>query len=121
MAEFEPVPDCLTIEEAARILRVSRTTGYEQARLFRETDGKAGLPNFDVGGSFRVPTAKLEVLLGRPITRIPPPRRTKDRPETKPIERPSDTGATAQVRQLRPRPSRRRPAEGGGEQGALPL
>ncbi|MDQ1392510.1 MAG: hypothetical protein QOF30_1487 [Acidimicrobiaceae bacterium] len=53
MAEPYPVPDCLTIEEAARVLRMGRTTAYEQARVYRETDGRAGLPNFAVGACFR--------------------------------------------------------------------
>ena len=122
MPDVEPVPDCLTIEEGARVLRLSRTTGYEQARVFRETGGKAGLPNFEVGGSFRVPTSALERMLGRPITHIPPARRAgATRPETKPTERPGEPGETGQVRQLRPRQTRRQHPGAGGEQGALPL
>jgi excisionase family DNA binding protein len=47
----------LTIPEAARLLRISAGTAYLAA--------KAGsLPVVKIGGSLRVPRARLEVLLG---------------------------------------------------------
>ncbi len=45
MPELDPVPDVLTIEEAALVLRIGRTAAYEQARIGRETGGHAGIPN----------------------------------------------------------------------------
>ncbi len=115
MAEPSAVPDCLTIEEAARVLRMSRTTAYEQARVYRATDGKAGLPNFGVGGCFRVPTAALERMLGRPVTRVPDPKGSKAAgPQSK-----STVAAGGEVRQLR---ARKRPSAGAAVgQAALPL
>jgi hypothetical protein len=116
MAERDLVPDVLTIEEAALVLRVGRTAAYEQARVWRETGGKAGIPNIEVGGQYRVPTGALAEMIGRPITHIPEshPRR---RPEPQPPER----NTRADVRELR---SARRPgarlAPSAG-QGALPL
>jgi hypothetical protein len=62
------VPDFLTIAEAARILRIGRTAAYEQARLWRETEGREGLPVCIVGGLLRVPTALFEQHYGVRIT-----------------------------------------------------
>ncbi len=47
----------LTIREAARLLRISAGTAYLAAK-------GGSLPVVKVGGSLRVPRAKLEVLLG---------------------------------------------------------
>jgi hypothetical protein len=108
------VPDCLTIDEARRVMRLSKTTAYEQARVFRETGGKAGLPNFEMGG-LRVPTAALENLLGRPITHIPEPTRAGPKGADVELE---EERSDADVRQLHPRRGR----SGGavGEQDARP-
>ena len=73
MGEAAPVPDCLTVEEAARVLRIGRTSAYALTRQWRETGGRAGIPNISFGTSLRVPTAALEQLLGRPITYVPAP------------------------------------------------
>jgi len=43
------MPDFLTVEEAARILRIGRTAAYEQTRRFEETDGREGIPIIRVG------------------------------------------------------------------------
>jgi len=50
----------LTIPEAAVRLRVSRNAAYQAARRYRHTGGREGLPNFAIGGSYRVPIAALE-------------------------------------------------------------
>jgi len=67
-AQFpEPVlaalPDVLTVEEAARYLRIGRASAYELARRFRETDGREGLPVIVLGRSLRVPRHALEHLV----------------------------------------------------------
>ena len=54
------VPDMLTVEEAARILRVGRTTGYELAGRWLDTGGEEGLPVIHVGRLLRVPTVLFE-------------------------------------------------------------
>jgi len=56
MAEAVSVPDCLTVEEAARVLRVGRTSAYALARQWRDTGGRAGLPVVSFGTCLRVPT-----------------------------------------------------------------
>ena len=54
------VPDMLTVEEAAKILRVGRTTGYELANRWLESGGEDGLPVIHVGRLLRVPTVLFE-------------------------------------------------------------
>jgi transposase len=84
MVSEEPRPEAsgsgegvLTVEEAARILRIGRGTAYAQARRWRETNGREGLPVIVLGRSLRVPHAALQRLLelgvasadaGRPST-----------------------------------------------------
>ena len=116
MAEQTSLPDFLTIEEAARVLRLGRTAAYEQARIWRDTDGRAGLPNFPMGHTLRVPVAALERMLGRPLSSIPAPRRRAVSRSATSID-----ADDAQVRELRPRPARRPRRSSGGAQGALPL
>lgn len=65
------VPVFLTVEEAAGILRISRTAAYEQTRKWRATDGGDGLPVRMVGGSLRVPTAQFEAHYDVRVTSIP--------------------------------------------------
>ena len=60
---LEELPVVLTIQEAADLLRIGRTAAYEQARRWRETGGRVGLPVVAVGGRLRVPRAALLALL----------------------------------------------------------
>jgi len=71
-------PDFFTVEEAARVLRIGRTAAYALARMWRETDGREGLPVFPVGRLLRVPRAALEEMAGVSITATPAV--TKERP-----------------------------------------
>lgn len=57
---LKDLPLVLTVEEAAAVLRISRAAAYEQARVWRETDGREGLPVVVIGRSLRVPRVKLE-------------------------------------------------------------
>lgn len=57
---LDDLPLVLTVEEAAAVLRISRAAAYEQARIWRETDGREGLPVVVIGRCLRVPKAKLE-------------------------------------------------------------
>lgn len=58
------LPEVLTVEEAASLLRIGRTAAYQLARRWRETDGREGLPVVSLGRLLRVPRAGLEELLG---------------------------------------------------------
>jgi hypothetical protein len=62
-----PVPDLLTVEEAASVLRIGRTKAYAMAREWRATGGRSGLPVIDFGHALRVPRHALEELIGAPI------------------------------------------------------
>lgn len=62
------LPDFLTVEEAARILRIGRTAAYEQTRRFEESDGREGIPVIRVGRLIRVPRAALERWHGAPLS-----------------------------------------------------
>lgn len=61
------LPDVFTIPEAAVLLRIARTTAYGQARLWRETGGREGLPVLTLGRRLFVSKAQLERLLGGEI------------------------------------------------------
>ncbi len=43
------------VEEAARVLRISRTSAYALARLWLDSDGTEGLPAVRIGRSVRIP------------------------------------------------------------------
>lgn len=56
-------PQTLTVEEAARILRIGRTAAYALAREWRATNGRSGLPVLELGRTLRVPRHALELML----------------------------------------------------------
>lgn len=66
------LPDLLTVEEAARVLRIGRTKAYVMAREWRRTGGRSGLPVVDFGDALRVPRCQLEGIVGGPITSLGP-------------------------------------------------
>jgi len=68
------VPDLLTVEEAARVLRIGRTAAYELARGYLATGGAEGLPAIRVGRLLRVSRVALEKFAAISITDIPPKR-----------------------------------------------
>ena len=65
------VPDLLTIEEAARVLRIGRTKAYAMGQEWRVTDGRSGIKVREFGGQLRVPRAWIEEQLGAPLRSIP--------------------------------------------------
>ena len=60
---LDELPEVLTVEEAAAILRIGRGAAYELARQWRETNGREGLPVVTLGRTLRVPRAALRRLL----------------------------------------------------------
>jgi len=58
-------PDFLRVEEAAKVLRIGRTTAYALASEFLETNGVSGLPVVRLGKQLRVPRRRLEAMLRR--------------------------------------------------------
>ena len=61
-------PDFLTLDEAAVVVRVGRSTAYREANAFEASGGKTGIPVIHYGKLFRVPRYRLEEQLGGPIT-----------------------------------------------------
>jgi hypothetical protein len=61
----------LTVEEAARLLRIGRTKAYALAREYRRTGGRSGLPVVDFGDVLRVPLVRLEALIGGSLDGTP--------------------------------------------------
>jgi excisionase family DNA binding protein len=57
--EIDQLLDMLTVEEAARVLRISRSRAYEAAATFQRTEGEDGLPVIRIGRSLRVPKRAL--------------------------------------------------------------
>lgn len=60
---LDELPEVLTVEEAAAVLRIGRGAAYELARQWRETNGREGLPVVTLGRTLRVPRAALRRLL----------------------------------------------------------
>ena len=56
---FEELPEVLTVEEAATVLRIGRTAAYELCRQWRTSGGRQGLPVVAFGRTLRVPKAAL--------------------------------------------------------------
>jgi hypothetical protein len=65
-APEDTMPEVLTVEEAASILRISRNSAYLLAQRWRDTDGREGLPVIELGRTLRVPRAALRRLLELP-------------------------------------------------------
>jgi excisionase family DNA binding protein len=69
----EGIPDFLTVVEAARILRIGRTSAYQLAQQWLYSDGRNGLPVVRVGRQLRVPRRALERLAGAEPTPVREP------------------------------------------------
>ena len=66
-----PAAPLLTIDEAARVLRIGRSLAYELARQYDATGGVSGLPVIRLGGCLRVPRwALLELALTGRVVRL---------------------------------------------------
>lgn len=65
------LPEMLTVEEAARVLRIGRTKAYALTREWRATGGRSGLCCHNIGGVLRVPRWAVEQYIGTGLT--PPP------------------------------------------------
>ena len=86
----------MTVEEAARILRIGRTTAYKEVRRYLATGGREGIPVIVVGGLLRVPRVLLEAMIGGPVHLPPPPppppvRRAADPADVVDLHRPRTT------------------------------
>lgn len=83
-------PDFLTLDEAAAVLRVGRSTAYREANAFERSGGRTGIPVVRYGKQFRVPRCRLEEQLGGPITwPLPAPIAVEPRVAKQPTTRSS--------------------------------
>jgi hypothetical protein len=57
--KFEELPEMLRVEEAAELLRISRSRAYAEVGLYQSTDGASGLPSIRIGRTLRVPKRAL--------------------------------------------------------------
>jgi hypothetical protein len=65
---LEELPLMLTVAEAAVVLRVSRTTAYKLAEIWRTSGGREGLPVIRLGRRLVVRRVDLAELVGLPPT-----------------------------------------------------
>jgi excisionase family DNA binding protein len=66
------LPEVLTVDEAARLLRIGRNNAYALAREWLASGGSHGLPVVRLGRSLRVPRAALQRMLDEPGTSSAP-------------------------------------------------
>ncbi len=57
------LPDLMTVDEAARYLRIGRTKAYALTRQWRTSGGRFGLPAVEIGNALRVSRPRLEELI----------------------------------------------------------
>ncbi len=57
------LPELMTVEEAARYLRIGRTKAYAMTRQWRTSGGRLGLPAVEIGNALRVSRPRLEELI----------------------------------------------------------
>lgn len=70
--DMDRPPDVLTVEEAARVLRISRGLAFQEAARYRATGGREGIPNYRIGRCLRVPKAELVRSFGLEGSRVSP-------------------------------------------------
>ena len=72
--EWSVLPLMLTVDEAARVLRIGRSKAYGMTTLYETSGGTQGLPVLRLGDLLRVPRFALHefVTTGRIVQLIPP-------------------------------------------------
>ena len=63
---LDDLPEFLTVEEAARVLRISRTSAYQLTQRWRYSKGQSGLPVQRLGRLLRVPRSAIERMAASP-------------------------------------------------------
>lgn len=52
---IDNLPDMLRVDEAAIVLRISRSRAYDEVAAYQRTGGAEGLPSIRIGRCLRVP------------------------------------------------------------------
>jgi hypothetical protein len=60
---WDDLPEVLTVEEAGKVLRISRGAAYALANQYLDSVGRVGLPCRRLGRTIRVPKAALRRFL----------------------------------------------------------
>lgn len=106
---IDPDAVLLTVEEAASILRIGRSSAYMLANVYLATEGAAGLPVIRLGRCLRVPSARLQELIGAhlPATTTSSETSTGSMPAglgDSPRDPPASTAPAHQTADARPAP-----------------
>lgn len=64
LESLDGLPLMLTVDEAANVLRISRTTAYKLVEVHRTTGGRSGLPHVRLGGRALVGRVDLAAITG---------------------------------------------------------
>jgi excisionase family DNA binding protein len=57
--DIDTLPEMLRVDEAAKLLRISRSRAYDEVAAFQRSGGAEGIPSIRIGRSLRVPKRKL--------------------------------------------------------------
>jgi len=57
--DIDTLPDMLRVDEAAAVLRISRSRAYDEVAAFQRTGGAEGLPSIRIGRTLQVPKRAL--------------------------------------------------------------
>ena len=66
VTSLDHLPLMLTIDEAAQVLRIGRTTAYKLVELHRTSRGRMGLPHVRLGSRLLVRRVDLATIVGLP-------------------------------------------------------
>jgi excisionase family DNA binding protein len=98
--EWSGLPLMLTVDEAARLLRIGRSHAYNLTKVYFASGGAKGLPVIRLGDLLRVPRAALHELVttGRRVQLIP--NRVDATPDATAARKPTRTGRRVEGSQL---------------------
>lgn len=90
--EWSALPLLLTVDEAARVLRIGRSHAYNLTKQYETSGGTTGVPVIRLGDLLRVPKSALQELLttGRVVQLTSAPAPSAPRRTTANVRRSAD-------------------------------